>query len=68
MKNYKIESKTKYETTKIVNVLKNMDVEYSIESAICFDSFVDIVVDKKTWKKIKKKLNLKTKTVFVGIR
>lgn len=65
---YDIESKTNEETTKIINVLHNMGIEYSIEHSICFDAFVRIVVDKKTWKKIKKELNLKTKTIFAGIR
>ena len=65
---HNIESKTNEETTKIINVLHNMGIEYSIEHSICFDAFVRIVVDKKTWKKIKKELNLKTNMVFARIR
>lgn len=68
MRIYKIEARTNDQTVKIINALDDMDVEYTIEPSISFETFIKLTVDKKTWKKIKKELNLEIKRVYAGIR
>lgn len=68
MRIYKIESETNDQTAKIINALNDMGIGYTIKPSVCFDAFIKITVDKKTWKKIKKELNLEIKRVYAGIR
>jgi len=68
MRRYTIESYRREETDKAKKVLDSLCIEYNVASGIMIYQMVNFECDKKTWKQIKKELNLNVTSVYAKLK